>query len=55
MSGHEGKTANHPAEAIAPELKENKYFITGGAGFIGGHLTDRSVETGSVAVIVNLE
>jgi UDP-glucose 4-epimerase len=30
------------------------YFITGGAGFIGSHLADRLLETGSVTVYDNL-
>ena len=55
MSGHKGKTANHTAEAMTPQLKESKYFVTGGAGFIGSHLTDRLVETGTVTVMVNLK
>ena len=55
MSGHEGKTANHTVEAMTPQLKERKYFVTGGAGFIGSHLTDRLVETGTVTVMVNLK
>ncbi len=31
-----------------------KYFVTGGAGFIGSHLTDRIGDTGSVTVYDNL-
>jgi len=31
-----------------------KYFITGGAGFIGSHLADRLLETGAVTVYDNL-
>jgi len=54
MSGHEGKTANHTAEAMAFQSKESKYFVTGGAGFIGSHLVDRLVETGTVTVYDNL-
>jgi len=54
MSGHEGETANHTAEATTSQSKETKYFVTGGAGFIGSHLVDRLVETGSVTVYDNL-
>jgi len=55
MSGHGGKTTSHSVEAMTPQLKESKYFITGGAGFIGSHLADRLVETGTVTVMVNLK
>jgi len=37
------------------KLKLTKYFISGGAGFIGGHLVDRLVANGSsVTVYDNL-
>ena len=32
MSGHEGRTANHTVEAMAPQSEETKYFVTDGAG-----------------------
>ena len=53
MRGHGGKTANHTVEAMTSESRESKYFISGGAGFIGSHLADRLVETGTVTVMVN--
>jgi len=34
--------------------KANRYFITGGAGFIGSHLADRLVRVGEVTVYDNL-
>ena len=34
--------------------RQTRYFITGGAGFIGSHLADRLVETGKVTVYDNL-
>ncbi|NQT31278.1 MAG: NAD-dependent epimerase/dehydratase family protein [Deltaproteobacteria bacterium] len=34
--------------------KGTKYFVTGGAGFIGSHLVDRLVERGGVTVYDNL-
>ena len=54
MSGRESKTASRTVEPIASQLKETAYFVTGGAGFIGSHLTDRLVETGTVTIYDNL-
>ena len=39
---------------MASQSKETKCFVTG-ATFIGSHLIDRLVETGTVTVMVNLE
>lgn len=39
---------------MALSNKANRYFITGGAGFIGSHLADRLVRVGEVTVYDNL-
>ena len=39
---------------ITLNKKANRYFITGGAGFIGSHLADRLVNEGEVTVYDNL-
>jgi UDP-glucose 4-epimerase len=41
---------------MSPMSKDsrNKYFVTGGAGFIGSHLVDRLIELGEVTVYDNL-
>lgn len=54
MSGDKIRTTSQAVEATASQSKESKYFITGGAGFIGSHLTDKLVETGAVTVYDNL-
>ena len=37
-----------------PLPSNNKYFITGGAGFIGSHLADRLIKLGAITVYDNL-
>jgi UDP-glucose 4-epimerase len=54
MSGHEGKAATHTVEAMASQSKKSKYLITGRAGFIGSHLTNRLTRIGTVTLYDNL-
>lgn len=51
MSGDGVKTTSRTVEAMASQSKETKCFVTG-ATFIGSHLIDRLVETGTVTVMV---
>jgi UDP-glucose 4-epimerase len=54
VSGDKIRTTSQAVEAMTSASEESKYFIAGGAGFIGSHLSNRLVELGTVTVYDSL-
>jgi len=48
-------TGRHPMpEPFVPELKGRRLLLTGGAGFIGSHLTERLAPDNEVVILDTL-